>query len=70
MEMVLDVIDAHSRSWPIRRKCLGGVEYEFHLAVVELAYRRLPVRYLVDNDNVSYLLAVWVDGNDEPKYTV
>jgi len=70
METVLDVIDAHSRSWPIRRKRLGGVEYEFHLAIVELAYRRLHVRYLVDDDNVSYLLAAWVDGHDEPKYTV
>lgn len=68
MKTILDVIDNHPRSWPIKRKCLGGVEEEFHLAIVDIAYRRLHVRYYVDTENVSYLLAVWVDGHDEPNY--
>ncbi|MFZ3209295.1 MAG: hypothetical protein WA140_10735 [Geobacteraceae bacterium] len=68
MDIMLDVIDRHPRSWPIKRKHFGGVEYEFHLAIIDLAYRRLHLRYFVDKDDVSYLLAVWVDGHDEPDY--
>jgi hypothetical protein len=68
METILDVIDMHPRSWPIKRKLLAGVECEFHLAIINIAYRRLHIRYLVDNDGMSYLLATWVDGHDEPNY--
>jgi len=68
METILDVIDRHPRSWPVKRKRLSGVEYEFHLAIINIAYRRLHIRYLID-DEVSYLLAAWVDGHDEPNYT-
>jgi hypothetical protein len=70
IQTILDVIDMHPRSWPIKRKNISGVEYEFHLAIINLAYRRLHIRYLVDDNEVSYLLAVWVDGHDEPKYAV
>lgn len=70
MKIILDVIDDHPRGWPIKRKLLGETEHEFHLAVVDIAYRRLHVRYYVDEDNVSYLSAVWVDGKDEPRYVL
>ena len=69
METILDVIDAHPRGWPIRRKNIGGIDLEFHIAIVSLAYRKLHVRYSVDDNDVSCLLAIWVDGNDEPNYT-
>jgi hypothetical protein len=39
-------------------------------AVIDIAYRRLHVRYHVDPDGISYLLAVWVDGHDEPNYSI
>lgn len=68
MTTILDVIERHPRAWPVRLKSLGGVECEFHLAVVDLAYRRIHLRYRVDADEISYLLAVWVDGQDEPHY--
>jgi len=32
-----------------------------------IAYRRLHLRYLVDGD-IAHLLAIWVDGHDEPDY--
>ncbi len=51
-------------------KMLGGVEQEFHLAVKDTAYRRLHVRYYVDEDDICSLLATWVDGQDEPHYTI
>jgi hypothetical protein len=70
MGIILDVIDRQPRSWPIKRKQFGGVGYEFHNAIIDLAYRRLHLRYFVDNDDASYLLAVWVDGHDEPDYTI
>ncbi|WP_429886104.1 hypothetical protein [Geoalkalibacter halelectricus] len=70
MKTILDVIDRHPRSWPLKRKSLGAKELEFHLAIVGIAYRRLHVRYFVDSDNISYLAAVWVDGQDEPRYIV
>lgn len=68
MQIILDVIDSNPRSWPIRRKIIEGIELAFHLAVVSIAYRKLHVRYFVDNDNIAHLAAVWVDGNDEPTY--
>ena len=68
METVLNVIDHHPHGWPVRRKNLGGVEREFHLAVINIAYRRLHIRYFVDDAGFSHLLVVWVDGQDEPKY--
>ena len=71
MQTILDVIDRHPRGWPIRHKQLGGLDREFHLAVISIAYRRLHVRYYVDDDaGLSHLLAIWVDGHDEPKYEV
>ena len=68
LKTILDVIDNQPRSWPIRRKRLGGVEHEFHLAIIDIAYRRLHIRYFVDSEDVSHLSAVWVDGHDEPRY--
>ena len=70
MKTVLDVIDKHPCSWPVKRKHLGGIECEFHHAIIDLAYRRLHIRYFVDNYDESYLLAVWVDGHDEPDYII
>jgi hypothetical protein len=49
---------------------LGGLEQEFHLAVKDIAYRRLYVRYFVDEEDICYLLAVWIDGQDEPRYII
>ena len=68
MTTILDVIDDHPRGWPIKRKRLGGSEHVFHLAIIDIAYRRLHVRYFVGADDVSYLSAVWVDGHNEPNY--
>lgn len=70
MKTVLDVIDNHPRGWPVKRKELGGVAIEFHLAIVSISYRRLHVRYCVNDNGFSYLLAVWVDGHDEPHYII
>ena len=70
MTTILDVMAEHPRAWPIKRKMLGGVEQEFHLAVKDIAYRRLHVRYFVDEDEVCYLVAIWVDGQDEPSYII
>ena len=70
IKTVLDVIDQHPRGWPVRRKSLGGGEIEFHIAIVSIAYRKLHIRYHVDDNDFSYLLAVWVDGHDEPRYTI
>lgn len=70
MLTILDVIDRHPKSWPVKRKVFGGVEREFHLAITAIAYRRLHVRYYVDAEEVSHLLAVWVDGQDEPQYSM
>lgn len=69
MTVILDAIDRLPRAWPVKRKRLGGVDHEFHLAIVDLAYRRIHVRYFVDKDDICYLVAVWVDGHDEPNYT-
>jgi len=68
MTTILDTIDNHPYAWPVRRKVIGDREVEFHLAIIPLAYRRLHLRYLVDREKVAHLLAVWVDGHDEPKY--
>lgn len=65
---ILDTIDSHPCSWPVRRKIIGEKEVQFHLAVVPLAYRRLHLRYLVDSKKFVHLLAIWVDGHDEPGY--
>lgn len=70
MKTILDVIDSHPHGWPVKRKRLGGVEHEFHLAIIDIAYRRLHVRYFVDAEEVSHLSAIWVDGHDEPKYVI
>jgi hypothetical protein len=70
MITILDVMDEHPRAWPVKRKILNGVEQEFHLAVTDIAYRRLHVRYVVDENDMCYLLAAWVDGQDEPRYIV
>jgi len=68
MTTILDVMAEHPRAWPVKRKILGGVEQEFHLAVKDIAYRRLHVRYFVDEEDICYLLAAWIDGQDEPRY--
>lgn len=68
MATILDVIEKHPRAWPVKRKMLGGVQHEFHLAIVDLAYRRIHVRYYVDDNGICYLLASWMDGQDEPNY--
>lgn len=70
MTIILDVIAEHPRAWPIKRKRLAGDEVEFHLAVKDIAYRRLHVRYYVDEHDVCYLLAAWIDGQDEPRYII
>lgn len=70
MASILGVMVEHPQAWPVKRKRLGGIEYEFHLAVKDIAYRRLHVRYLVDEREICYLLAVWVDGQDEPRYII
>ena len=69
MTTILDTIDAHLRSWPRKRRPIGGNEYEFHLAIMSIAYRRLHLRYFVDGSDVCHLAAIWVDGNDEPNYS-
>ena len=68
MTVILDVMAEHPRAWPIKRKMLKGVDREFHLAIKDIAYRRLHVRYLVGESDICYLLAVWVDGQNEPRY--
>jgi len=68
MTTILDTIDAHPYAWPVRRKIIGNREVEFHLAIVPVAYRRLHLRYRVDKEKSVYLLAIWVDGHDEPTY--
>ena len=70
MATILDVIEKHPRAWPVKRKMLEGVQHEFHLAIMDLAYRRIHVRYYVDEDGICYLLTAWVDGQDEPKYII
>lgn len=66
MATILDV----PRAWPVKRKALGGVQHEFHLARVDLAYRRIHVRYYVDDDGICYLLTAWIDGQDDPNYII
>lgn len=68
MTTILDVMNANPHAWPIKRKKIDGIEYVFHLAIIDIAYRRLHVRYFVDSSEVSHLAAVWVDGCDEPNY--
>ena len=68
MTAILDVMEEYPRAWPAKRKILRGVEREFHLAIKDIAYRRLHVRYLVRESDICYLMAVWVDGQDEPSY--
>lgn len=68
MATILDVIEKHPRAWPVKRKMLGGIQYVFHLAIVDLAYRRIHVRYYVDGNGIFYLLTAWIDGQDEPNY--
>jgi hypothetical protein len=68
MTTILEVMAEHPRAWPVKRKRLGGVEQAFHQAVKDIAYRRLHVRYVVAEDDICYLVAVWVDGQDEPRY--
>lgn len=70
MTTILDTIGAHPRCWPFKRKRIGGAEYTFHLAIISLAYRRLHVRYFVDDEDICHLAAVWVDGHDEPRYKI
>ena len=70
MTAILDVIERHPRGWPIRRKTLAGAEYEFHLAIAAVAYRRIHVRYYVDDSDISYLQTAWIDGQDEPNYVI
>lgn len=65
---ILDTIDSHPYAWPVRRKIIGDKEVLFHLAIIPIAYRRLHLRYFVDDNKLSYLLAIWVDGHDEPGY--
>ncbi|MCD6526739.1 MAG: hypothetical protein J7K75_07105 [Desulfuromonas sp.] len=70
MTTILETIDAHPRSWPRQRRQIGGNEFEFHLAVMSIAYRHLHLRYFVDDSGICYLAAIWVDGHDEPKYSI
>jgi hypothetical protein len=68
MKTILDVIDNHPHGWPVKRKKLAGTDYIFHLAIVNIAYRRLHVRYFVDDQQICHLLTAWIDGQDEPRY--
>jgi hypothetical protein len=70
MTTIFNVIEKHPRAWPVKRKMLGGVKHEFHLAIMDLAYRRVHVRYYVDDDGICYLLTAWIDGQDEPNYII
>jgi hypothetical protein len=70
METIFDVIEKHPRAWSVKRKMLGGTQHEFHLAIVDLAYRRIHVRYYVDENGICYLLTACVDGQDEPNYII
>lgn len=68
MIAILDIIEEHPRAWPVKRKKLSEFEVEFHHAIKDIAYRRIHVRYLVDEGDICYLLATWIDGQDEPRY--
>jgi hypothetical protein len=70
MATILDIIEKHPRAWPVKRKMLGGNQHEFHLAIMDLAYRRIHVRYNVDDNGICYLLTAWIDGQDEPSYII
>jgi len=70
MTTILNVIERHPRAWSVKRKALVGTGYEFHLAITDIAYRRIHVRYHVDEDDISHLLTVWIDGQDEPNYVI
>jgi len=70
MATILDVIKKHPCAWPVKRKMLGGVQHEFYLAIMDLAYRRIHVRYYVDDNGICYFLTAWIDGQDEPKYII
>lgn len=70
MATILDVIEKYPRAWPVKRKMLGGIQQEFHLAIMDLAYRRIHVRYSVDDNGICYLLTAWIDGQDEPSYII
>jgi len=70
MKTILDVIDANPQAWPVKRKRISGMDLVFHLAVVDIAYRHLHVRYFVDENGISHLLNTWVDGHDEPSYVL
>jgi len=65
---ILEVMTNHPQGWPIKRKNLAGKEVIFHLAVTDIAYRRLHVRYYVDENAICHLLTTWIDGQDEPRY--
>jgi hypothetical protein len=70
METVFSVINMFPKGWPNRRSRIADQDVEFRVAIVNIAYRRLHVRYLVSNEEpvVCRLVAVWVDGHDEPSY--
>lgn len=70
MTTILDTISSNPRAWPIKRKRIDGMEYEFHVAIIDIAYRQLHIRYFVDFQDTAYLSAAWVDGNDEPGYVL
>lgn len=67
---ILAVIDSHPHGWPVKRKNIGGFDLEFHLAIVNISYRKLHVRYIVEEKDMCSLLAIWIDGQDEPNYTI
>jgi hypothetical protein len=68
MKVILDFIDKFPRAMPIRHKNFDGEDVEFHLAIVDIAHRRLHVRYHVDQHDMCFLMASWIDGDDEPDY--
>jgi len=68
MKTILDFINKFPRGMPVRYMNIEGVDVEFHLAIVDIAHRRLHVRYYVDECDVSFLMVAWIDGDDEPDY--
>lgn len=70
MTAILDVIEEHPRAWPVKRRMINGANLEYYLAIKNIGYRRIHVRYLVNKRDVCYLLAAWVDGQDEPRYII
>jgi hypothetical protein len=68
MRSIIDFISMFQLGMPVRRINIGGEDIEFHLAIVNIAHRKLHVRYHVDTHGICYLMTAWIDGDDEPDY--